>query len=220
MAISGIPPIVLGAVWAQLLPGAMLLARRNRSRPVVLIVFAIFVAFVTDYVGRYFGHRSGNSLWFSNLSGAPITALILTGLADWQVTQVERLAFRLAIVPYLVVFISLLVWVEETGNFSRYAYPFSTLVVLGGALWTLLRRAFLPTSGGLARADWFLVSLGLALNAATTTLASPIAAVLLANHRVDLIVQVWEVRAIFVIISLTCIAVGALNRPAVQDSAW
>lgn len=219
MPSPALPPIVLGAVWAQLLPGATLLTGRNRSRPVVLVVSAILFAFVTDWIGRYVGHVSGNSLWLSNASGAPITAMTLAALADWQVTQVERLAFRLSIIPYLLVFTALLFWADEAHNFSRYAYPFSTLVTLGAAVWTLLRRAFVPAMGQLTHTDWFLVSVGLALNAATTTLSSPIAAVLLANHRADLIVQVWEVRACFVIISLAFIAAGALTPPAEQASA-
>ncbi|HTK56036.1 MAG TPA: hypothetical protein VL295_04385 [Gemmatimonadales bacterium] len=214
MASPAIPPIVYGAVWAQLLPALALLARRNRSRAVVLIASAVLLGFATDWIGRYVGHRSGNSLWFSNASGVPITVMILMGLADWQVTQVERLAFRLAVVPYGLVFAALFFWAEDMGNFSRYSYPFSTLVVLGAAIWTLLRRALLPAGIPLLRADWFLVALGLALNAATTTLASPVAAVLLANHRVDLIVQVWSVRAIFVIIALCCIAAGAFRPPS------
>ena len=204
---------MFGAVYAQALPAIALLTGRNRSRGAILVAGVFLFSLGTDLFGRFVGHRTGNSLWVSLLSGACITSLFLLTFGEWQRTSVERLAFRIAVVPFLAIYGVLVFLVDGIDGFSRFAYPFGVLVTLGGALWTLLRRTTTAYPDPVARTDWFLLLLGVALNAATTLITSPVAAVLMARQRVDLITQVWEWRAGFVLLSIVLVSLGA-RRPA------
>ena len=139
---------------------------------------------------------------------------ILVALSEWQVTVVERLTVRISIIPCLIVFSGLVVFVEDITAFSRYAYPFYLLVVLGVSAWTLLRRSYQRPENPIFNTDWFLILGGLALNAATTTVSTPIGAVLLAEQRYDLFAQVWALRAACTIAAILLITVGTLRPPS------
>lgn len=206
-------PLVLGAVYAQIVPAAALLAGRNRSRPALIVAGTFLFSLATDLLGRYVGHLTGNSLWVSLLAGACITVFLLMAFAEWQTSSLERLAFRIATLPFLAAFGTLVFLADGIATFPRFSYPLGILVVLGGALWTLLRRTYAPSETPLIRTDWFLILVGIALNASATLVTSPIAAVLMARQRVDLFVRVWEVRGAFVIVALVLIAMGTF-RPS------
>jgi hypothetical protein len=107
----------------------------------------------------------------------------------------------------------LVVFVEDLTTFSRYAYPFYLLVILGATAWTLLRRTYHRPGNSIIWTDWFLILGGLALSAATTTVSTPIGAVLLAEQRIDLLTQVWELRAACTIVAILLITAGTLQRP-------
>lgn len=207
-------PLVYGAVYAQIIPAMALLAGRNRSRPALIVTGTFLLSLGTDVFSRYVGHRTGNNLWVSLLSGALVTSLLLIAYAEWQTTSLERLAFRIAVVPCLLLYGALVYYFDGITTFPRFSYPFGILVVLGGALWTLLRRSYATTTVLAVRTDWFLMLLGLALNAATTLISSPVAAVLMADQRVDLLVRFWEIRGAFVILAIVLVALGAARTPS------
>ena len=211
-------PLLYAAVYAQVLPAVTLLAGRNRSRPAVLVAGTFLLSLATDLIGRYVGHLTGNNTWVSLLSGGCATALLLLAYAEWQTTSLERMAFRIAVLPFLVLYGALIYFLDGIRDFSRFSYPFGILVVLGGALWTLLRRTYTTSTEQAVRTDWFLMLVGLALNAATTLISSPVASMLMAQQRVDLVVRFWEVRAVFVIISILIVAVGAARAPAKMEA--
>ena len=203
----------------QLLPTVALLAGRNRSRPVLWIAGAFAISLVGDLAGRYVAHRTGNNHLVVFLSGAVTYTILIIGMAEWQVSFVERLTLRIMVIPCLLIYGGLMLFVENTETFSRYAYPFYTLVVLGVSAWTLLRRAFRDTALlPLTRSDWFFVLGGVALETATTLVSTPIGAVLMARQRIDLLTAVWEFRAACSIVALMVIGYGMLIPPAEERS--
>ena len=217
MASPSIPAIVLIAGWVQCFPAIALLARRNRSRPVMLIALSFLIELAGDYLGQIIGHRSGNSLWVGHLIDLVATPVLLFGLADWQVTSTERLAVQIGVFPFVLVYCALLIWIEDISNFTRYAYPFEALVVLGISVWTLARRSLRYLDSSAPRTDWFFVLGGLALQSATTGASSPIGAILLARNRVDLFVLVWELRGWCILASILLVTYGVLRPPADRE---
>jgi hypothetical protein len=179
---------------------------------------AFILSVVGDFLARWVGHQTGNNHWVNILSGGLMGTLLLVGVGEWQVTYLERLTVRISVIPFLLAYAALVLWVDDITSFSQYAYPFYMLVILGASAWTLLRRAFQQTTTPILRTDWFWVLGGLVLNGATTAISTPIAAVLMTQHRMDLFIRVWEMRAVFDVLSLLIITVGMLQRPAIPQA--
>ena len=207
-----IPLIMRTAGWVQVFPAIALLAKRNRSRPVLWIAGGALISFLGNYLGVLVANRTGNNHAVTGIFGALMTVPILWGLAEWQVTFVERLTARLFILPFLGTYAVLMLFVEDTTTFSSFTGPLYALTILGAATWTLLRRAFY-SSTPISHTDWFWVAGGLALYGATTAVAQPIGAVLMADHRIDLLTRVWELRAGFVDLSFFAVVAGILTPP-------
>ena len=212
-----IPLIMRTAGWVQILPALALLSRRNLSRPVLWIVGGASVSFVGNYLAVMVGARTGNSIGVGYTVGALMTVPFLWGFAEWQVTYVERLTLRLFIVPFLVTYVALMLFVEDTTTFSKFTGPLYALTILGAALWTLLRRAFHSTTP-ILHTDWFWIAGGLALYGATTAVAQPIGAILMADQRIDLLTQVWKLRAVCVDLAFIAIVAGMLCRPEAAEA--
>lgn len=212
------PLIIYTELWAQFLPLVALLTRRNWSRPVLWVGGAFALSVASDFVARQVGQATGNNHWVNILSGAVTGTLLLVAVGEWQTTYLERLTVRISIIPFLVAYAALVLWVDDITGFSQYAYPFYMLVILGAAAWTLLRRALQETATPILRADWFWVLGGLVLNSATTAISTPIAAVMMSQHRLDLFSRVWTLRAGFDVLSLLVITIGMLQRPAVPQA--
>ena len=180
-----------------------------------MIIALVFLgSMMTDVIGRYVAHRYGNNLWLSILAAGFIMVGLMVALAEWQVTEVERLTVRIAIIPCVVVFSGLVFLVEDLEQISRFAYPFYLVVVLALASWTLLRRTYQRPGTPIFNTDWFFILGGLALSSATTIVSTPIAAVLVAHQRNDLFLQVWQLRAACTIVAILLITVGTLRRPS------
>lgn len=212
MSSPAMPPILVIEVWSQALPALALLTRRNLSRPVMIVALVFLGSMVTDEFGRYLAHRYGNNLWLSVLAGGVSMVGLMVALAEWQVTEVERLTVRIAIIPAVLVFGALVIFVEDIDHLSRFAYPFYLFVVLALAAWTLLRRTYQHVGDLVFKSDWFLILAGLALSSATTIVSTPIGAVLMAHERVDLFMQVWELRAAFSTVAILLVTAGTLQR--------
>ncbi|HET7042941.1 MAG TPA: hypothetical protein VFI13_13060 [Gemmatimonadales bacterium] len=210
--------MVLASVAAQPLPALALMARRNRSRPALLIALTFLLSFVGDMVGHYIGRRTGNSLWMSTVSDLITGPLLLWAIADWQVTYFERLMVRSSVVPFLLIYGALTIFVEDLSTLPKYSAPFLNLLILGASAWTLLRRALRENDRPLLRTDWFLILGGLALIVATSAVTTPIGAALLAQQRYDLMARVWELRALFGVVGMLLVMVGILV-PATEAAA-
>lgn len=219
MASPPIPGIVLAAAYLQAVPAAALLVRRNRSHPVVLIAVSFLLNLVADEIGRYVGHRTGNSLWVNSLAELVVGPIVLLAIAEWQISYIERLMLRISVAPFLLIYGGLTLFVEDVANLPTYSAPFLSLMVLGASTWTLLRRALRDTETPLLVTDWFLILGGLALHAATTAASTPIGAILIAQRRFDLMARVWEWRSVGIILALLAVTLGVLTPPAREPAA-
>lgn len=219
MASPPVPFAVVAALFAQAAPAVALLPRRNPSRPVRLIALSLILTLFGDFLGHYVGRITGNSLWVNSGTELVIGPLTLWGVAEWQVTYIERLMVRISVVPFLLIYGGLLFFVEDLSTFPKYTSPFLAILILGASSWTLLRRAMTNIENPLLRTDWFYVLGGLALGSATTAVSTPVGAILVAQNRMDLMIQVWTWRSIFVLLGLLAITIGTLTPPAPESTA-
>lgn len=207
------PLIVVIASGVEILAPLAYLARRNQSRPVLWIVCGALASVVGNVFGRFAAHATGNNHWVSYIDLALMFSFYLIGLAEWQVTSLERTWLRRAILPLLGAYILLTLEVEDLHTFSRFAYPMYSVVLLGVASWTMLRRAFLPVSPPLQETDWFWVAGGLGFYGATTLITSPIGRILMEQHRYELFSSMYEVRSACAIVAFLAIGYGFLRPP-------
>ncbi len=194
-------------VWAQAAPPVTaLLARRPlKGARLWVVVWCLFLLSV-DLLARWLGAHQQRNLWllfaYTPVSGV----LVLWALSCWQVREVPRLALRLAIAPFLVAWGLLVLFVDNTSDFSRAAQPMAELMCLAAATYTLLERGFRATVSP-TRQDWFWVCAGLALNSAVSAAVFPLSAALVGSDPAALVVA-YEVRAGFLALAFTLIAVG------------
>jgi hypothetical protein len=208
-----IPWIVRTPVWTQLGPPAALLTRRNLSRPVLWVAAGSAASAVGDFLGRIAAHRVGNNHWVSVIDTPVMFVLYLIALTEWQVAAREKRAFRIGIFVLLVIYVLLIAFVEDVTTFTRFGAMLCSLTLMGGAIWTLLRRAFASFHRPLPSTDWFWVIGGLALYGAVTSVAEPISKILLETGRLDLFTRVYSARAVGIDLSFLLMVIGCLLPP-------
>jgi hypothetical protein len=182
------------AVLSQALPPLAWAVRRSRSRAHRFIVVAALLSLASDMIAREVALRGQHNLWVWNVFGPPFAALMLLALAEWQRTEVERLALRIAAPVTVLAWGLLLGTVEDPRGFGRYTGPMHALVLLAAAVWTWLRRAPMAEVP-LLRADWFWACGGLALYGASTAAIEPLAAHLVGD-RPDLVLRAYQLRGL------------------------
>ncbi len=182
------------AVLSQALPPLAGVARRSRSRAQRLIILASLITLASDALARVVALRGQHNLWVWNVFGPPFAALLLLALAEWQRTELERLALRIAAPVTAVAWVVLLATVDDAAGFGRYVGPMHALVLLAAAVWTWVRRAAVA-EGSLLRADWFWACGGIALYGASTAAIEPVAG-LLVHERLDLVRRAYGLRAL------------------------
>lgn len=209
-----IPFLVRTAAAAEGLPLLALLGRRNFSRPVRWVAAGAAVSILGTLLGQIAAAKVGNNHWVATIDDPCMFALFFMALEEWQVTQFERLTFKIALYIVLVVYVLLVAFVEDVSTFGRFGIPILSLVVTAGGAWTLLRRGFRTTDRPLWSTDWCWIAGGLTLYAGTTLITEPIGAVLLNAQRFDLFSRVWAFRAACVDVAMLAIALGILRPSA------
>ena len=185
---------------------AAVLARRPvwGARAWVLAWCAVLVA--ADAASLWLASHNVRNLWLWYWLTPASGALVLWTCSFWQRGEVARLTFRLAIVPFLIVWSVLTLLVEDTSNFSRAAEPMNMLVGLGAAAFTLLARSR-SASASLLRHDWFWVSAGMALYFGTSSAQGPLSALLVAGAP-QLLDRAYELKAGLDIVAFLLITRG------------
>ena len=129
---------------------------------------------------------------------------MLWTLSLWQRHAVSRLAFRIAIPLFLVALIALLPALRDRNLFDTVSRPFQALLLLAGALYTLVSNAA-RDPGGVTRQDWFWVTLGASLYFGLRVALPPFAAIMMEAHqelvRLAYLVQAWADIAVFLLIA-------------------
>jgi hypothetical protein len=150
------------------------------------------------------GSTGNNNLWL-RAAIAPIhNAIMLWTLSLWQQHGVSRLAFRIAIPIFLVAWLALVPTVKETGAFDIVAGPFQSLLLLAGALYTLVTNAARDPEG-VTRRDWFWITLGASLYFGFRVALPPFAAIMITPHpelvKLAYLLQAWADIAVFLLIA-------------------
>lgn len=195
-ATTVIPPLV--AVWArrQLDP-----ARRWAVAWAALLFLANLTAFG-------FGLQGRNNLWIGYTFNPVLAALALLTLSQWQVRSLSRIAIQLLVPIYLFVTVVLVLTLEQLSGFSRVTGTFTSLLLLGVSLYTVIVRS-LDEAGHLHRADWFWIGMAFALFYGSDAALGPLAAVLMPS-RPDLVVAAYQLRAAIAVVVSLAVARGFL----------
>jgi hypothetical protein len=200
------PLILHAAALSQALPVLAALRHGRRLPAARLWTVAWCVALmVGDGLQLWLrGSNGTNNLWL-RAAGAPIqNAIMLWTLSLWQRHAVSRLAFRIAIPLFLVTLVALIPTVSETGTFNTVTAPFQALLLLAGALYTLVRNAASDPEG-ITHHDWFWVTFGVSLYFGLRVALPPFVSILMSSHqelvRLAYFVQAWADIAAFLLIA-------------------
>lgn len=201
-----IPLVLHAAALSQALPVvAGLRYGRRLPPPRVWTIAWCLALIITDAIQLWLrGSTGNNNLWLRAASAPIQNAIMLWTLSLWQRQPVSRLAFRIAIPIFLFTLLALVPTVKETGTFDTVTGPFQALLLLAGALYTLVSNAA-HDPGGVTRHDWFWVTLGASLYFGLRVALPPFATMLVASHpelvRLAYLLQAWSDIAAFLLIA-------------------
>ena len=191
-----IPLVLYAASLSQVLPILAGLRHRFRLPPARHLVIAWCLALLAaDALQLWLRGSSGNNNLWVRVVVVPIhNAIMLWTLSLWQRHGLPRLAFRIAIPIFLVAVVALVPTVKETAAFDLVAGPFQSLLLLAGALYTLVTNAT-QDPGRVTRYDWFWVTIGASLYYGLRVALPPFAAILVGTHpdlvRFAYLTQAW-----------------------------
>ena len=207
-----VPPLFIAGLAAEASPlvaQAWLRRRPRGARAWILMWCAFFLAM--DIVGAWFGYHGKNNLWLYYILTPVNVSLVLWALSHWQPTELWRLAYRIAVVPLLLVWGTLTWAVENTSTFSQAAEPMAELVALAAAAFTLVVRSY-GGLGDLRRQDWFWITGGMSLYFGVSAAGSPLGAALV-SARPDLFALAWQIKTALGIGAFLLITRGVLCKP-------
>jgi hypothetical protein len=173
--------LLVASTLCELAPAVAVLRWRPLGAlpaPRRLVALCYVVMFLEDALLWWIGRHQGNNLWLAYLAAPIQTTLLLLALAWWQTGEVERRAVRLAAAGFVVLWALLVLALEDTHTFSRFASPLRSLLVVAVAAWTLVRRS-IRTLESPTEEPWFWVSAGLLLYFGTGVVLDPVSKLLL-----------------------------------------
>ncbi len=135
-------------------------------------------------------------------------SLALWILSLWQTSSRATRVVRLLIPLLILVWTIMVLGIESTRTFSLLAEPFAGLLLLSGALWTLLTRA-IHEEGSLTRQDWLWIAAGMALYAATSVALPPVASILVSISP-DRVIHAYVGKSLVDVLAFALIARGVL----------
>jgi hypothetical protein len=201
-----IPLVLHVAALSQVLPILAGLRYRTQLPPARVWTVAWCLSLLAgDGVQLWLRGSAGNNNLWVRAAIVPINnAIMLWTLSLWQRHAVPRLAFRIAIPIFLIAVIALVPAITETAAFDLVAGPFQSLLLLAGALYTLVTNAT-QDPGRVTRYDWFWVTIGASLYYGLRVALPPFAAVLVGTHpelvRLAYLLQAWADIAVFLLIA-------------------
>jgi hypothetical protein len=202
------------AAWSQATPAVVYLLSGRRGVPTSFVALGGILTLLSTSIASAVGRSTGNNYVVGYFTIPLIAAAYLLALAEWQVTYLERVMFRVGFGLFAGTYIVLATFFESVTHFGQYSHTLYALVLLSAALWTLGRRSFEQAEGLALETDWFWAALGLAVYAAATASTAALGNILMARGRVDLFMKVWNLRAAFVILAFLAISWGVYRGPA------
>ena len=205
--------LIIAAVYAQALPILGYAIARRRSAAAAFVALGGLITVLAYLVGRPIGQLTGNNIIVGYVSIPFIAGAYLLALAEYQVTYLERVMFRICLTLFVGVYLVLVAFFEDITHFGQYSHTLYSFVLLVAALWTLGRKALTQEDALAIDTDWFWVAFGLAIYGAATAASAAIGNILMARDRVDLFIKAWDVRAALVILAFLAISWGAFRGP-------
>jgi len=180
--------------------------RRRLSAPRKWVVGWCAVLLAGNVIALVLSLQDVNNHWV-NYVGTPIAdGIALWALSLMQISPVAALSLRMMNPLLGITWTLMVLLVENVDTFSLLAEPFAGLLLLGGAIYTLVSRAF-HESSALSQYDWLWFAAGLALYSGSAVALPPTAHMLLTKWP-HLVVRAYEVKALFEIIAFLAIARG------------
>jgi hypothetical protein len=178
-------------------------------RPRLWTGLALLSSTVGDGVQFVLGRRGLSNLWIGYVSTAITGILIVTALAEWQVTGRSRQTMWLALILYVIMWGTTMLF-EETARFSLLAVPIHSVLVLLLSLWTLMSNALKDRPQPTYRYDWFWACLGLALLYGASSAMQPLLRILIAEGQMNDAIAVLNFKAGFQVVAMLFITAGML----------
>ena len=179
-----IPLVLHAATAAQVLPvlAAGRYGPRLPSARRWLVVWCLTL--IASDIAQYrlgIAAAGANNLWLQYIAVPTQNAIMLWVLSLWQPDPVSRLAFRVAIPLDVIALLALIPAAESAATFNQFTWPFQSLVLLAGSLYTLVRRSIGEPDRVTSR-DWFWITLGTSLFFAFRMAVPPFAALVMTTN--------------------------------------
>lgn len=192
-----IPFVLYAATAAQVLPVLAAARYGPRLPPARRWVAVWCLALIASDVAQYqfgVGAAGANNLWLQYIAVPTQNAIMLWVLSLWQPDPVSRLAFRVAIPLDVIALLALIPAAQSASAFNQFTWPFQSLVLLAGSLYTLVRRSIGEPERVTSR-DWFWITLGTSLFFAFRMAVPPFAALMMTTHeelaRLAYVISAW-----------------------------
>jgi len=204
-----IPAVAYAAAASQAVP-VLAALRHGRALSVSrrwIIVWAL-LALAADTIGLWYALRGRNNHWLGYLYTPLGAGILILALSQWQDGALIRLVYRVAIPMFGLVWLLLVLLVENTGTFSLIAGPLNALVLLLAGIGVLVVR-LQRAEGNLLQADWFWVGIGVALRYGSDVALHPFA-LFYGDQAPNLVYSALQVKAGLTIVASLAIAGGML----------
>lgn len=223
MTLADIPPLVLAASVAPLVPVVVLLWRGASHPALRWLLAGLLLSLAIDGVMLTLMLQGRNNHWVSYLLTPFFGAALLMALAHLQRSETSRMALQMTAGLFVVVAAVLTLLVEEISSFSRFVSPLRSLLVLMAATWTALLHLRDTLGRGFWRAGVLWASLGLALYSGVSAAYFPLASIL-ARMDPGLVMPALQLKSALVVLAFLLVGWGvAWTTPAhsgASSSSW
>jgi hypothetical protein len=207
---------------AELTPLLAAIRVRRSLTPALRLVTAVFgLGIAQEIVNAWLTSRHVHNTWLNNVLMPVYTGLFLWAFSFWQIGAVSRLAMRLAIPLFVLVWFVLTVLMDGVTGFPRFSGPIQSLLLVCVAAYTLITASMRATDP-VWKHDWFWISAGVLLTFGTSTLLQPITGHLAYTHPATAksVISIWNVidgtASLLIMGGILC----ARRHPTSGGSSW
>ncbi|HET8633816.1 MAG TPA: hypothetical protein VFL88_06685 [Gemmatimonadales bacterium] len=179
--VSRLAPIATVGVLSALIPIHAGWRRRAELPPALRWALVYLAATFVEEMFMLYWSRSGRSnIWIINLYVPCGTILLGLMFAGWQLRERWRRVIYGVIAVFPVLWLLLMLTVEDFHRFPTYSQPIQSLLVLTVAAWTLIQRTRHAVSP-VVRHPWYWVSVGVLFYFVYLLLVNPFSKLMVAQ---------------------------------------
>lgn len=204
-----IPTILFVAAISEALPPLAAVRHGLRLDPARRwIVLWGLILLIGQAIALRLALSGQNNMWTGYVFTPLEVTAVLIGLSMWHANTILRTAIRLAVPMFIAVSLYLMLFVEDTQNFSQITGPLKALLILSASVLTILLR-IRSEEGSLLRSDWLWICLGFSLRYGAAVALDPLSSLLVQTFP-DLVISAWKIRSLVVVVASLVIAWGIL----------